>query len=216
MREYQADTINTYNKIAREYHVKRKGAAPMQEIEAFIKLLGGKKVLDAGTGPGRDARIIAEKGFDVSGVDLSEEFISLALTEAINVEFIVMDILNLQFETNYFDGIWCCAVLSHFKKEDIPLALFQLNRVLKPGGILFTAVREGSGEEVVLESEFFNYPRFFSYFSGLEFATCLEKSNFEVINYYTYNERERFGRPYRDVNFIFTFSRKKENNIFLP
>lgn len=61
---------------------------------------------------------------------------------------------------------------------------------------------------MTLEQEFFNYPRFISYFSEEELTKYLQKANFQVIESYIYNERERFGIRYRDIDFIFTFSRK--------
>lgn len=150
----------------------------------------GKQVLDAGTGPGRDAEIFAQRGLEVVGIDASVEFIKLAKESVHKVSFATMDIAHLEFENNSFDGVWCCAVLSHFKKEDIPLALSEFNRVLKNNGILFTAVKMGLGEGMTLEHEFSNYPRFIPYFSEEEFTKYLQKANFQVIESYICNERE--------------------------
>lgn len=216
MKDYQIITISTYNKIARDYQAKRQENAPLAEIDRFQDLMTGKKFLDAGTGPGRDAEIFAQRGFEVVGIDASVELIKLAKESIHKVSFITMDITHLEFANNSFDGVWCCAVLSHFKKEDIPLVLSELNRVLKANGILFTAVKMGLGEGMTLEREFFNYPRFVSYFSEEELTKYLQKANFQVIESYICNERERFGTSYRDIDFIFTFSQKKTSSTIDP
>ena len=52
-----------------------------QEVGFLVDALGletGERVLDVGCGPGRHALALARRGIDVVGVDLSEEFITLA------------------------------------------------------------------------------------------------------------------------------------------
>jgi ubiquinone/menaquinone biosynthesis C-methylase UbiE len=92
----------------------------------------------------------------------------------------------------------------------MPRALSELHRVLKPDGILFIAVKEGKGEGNVLEREFHGYPRFISCFSEQEVRSYLEESEFQLMDIYRYNERRRFGRKHRDLDFLFSFSQKKQ------
>ncbi len=52
-----------------------------REVDALIDILGltpGERVLDIGCGPGRHALALAERGYDVVGVDISERFVDLA------------------------------------------------------------------------------------------------------------------------------------------
>jgi SAM-dependent methyltransferase len=52
-----------------------------QEVGFLVEELGlgpGMRVLDVGCGPGRHARILAGRGIDVVGLDVSERFVSLA------------------------------------------------------------------------------------------------------------------------------------------
>lgn len=56
-----------------------------QEVDVLIDLLGivpGDRVLDVGCGPGRHALALAERGFVVHGVDISERFVELASAAA--------------------------------------------------------------------------------------------------------------------------------------
>ena len=56
-----------------------------QEVAALIELLElqpGDRVLDVGCGPGRHSLALAEAGFEVVGVDISSDFVALAITAA--------------------------------------------------------------------------------------------------------------------------------------
>ena len=51
------------------------------EVAFLVEALGlraGQTVLDVGCGPGRHALALARRGFRVTGVDASEEFVALA------------------------------------------------------------------------------------------------------------------------------------------
>ncbi|HPA37039.1 MAG TPA: class I SAM-dependent methyltransferase [Chitinophagales bacterium] len=64
-------------------------------------------ILDLACGKGRHAYYLAEKGFDVVGLDLSKESIQYANTmyQLPNLEFYVHD-MRLPFRINYFDYIF--------------------------------------------------------------------------------------------------------------
>jgi endonuclease/exonuclease/phosphatase family metal-dependent hydrolase/ubiquinone/menaquinone biosynthesis C-methylase UbiE len=202
-------TINTYEKIAEEYEQRRQYASPVNELNQIITYTNRGKILDAGCGPGRDAKYLSENGIDVIGIDLCNSFLRMAKIKSKNSIFKKMNILDLKFSNETFDGIWCCVVLSHFKKSWIPFALKELFRVLKRNGILFIAVKLGEGEGYVTEKEFIGHPqRFISYFTDIEIASMLKTAGFSVFKQYHYNELDRHGGNHRDIPFIFSFSRK--------
>ncbi len=63
----------------------------------------GSKMLDIGCGEGRFAIQFAQKGFEVTGIDLAEKQIEKALNlERDNLQFMVHD-MRLPFYLNYFD-----------------------------------------------------------------------------------------------------------------
>ncbi len=80
------------------------------EAAAFINKLmehlhpaQGAAMLDIACGKGRHSRMLAAKGFDVTGIDLSTDSIKEAKTyEAENLQFFVHD-MRLPFWINYFD-----------------------------------------------------------------------------------------------------------------
>jgi SAM-dependent methyltransferase len=80
-----------------------------KEAEAFINQLithleppAGSRMLDVACGKGRHSKILAAKGFHVTGIDISPDSIRLAKkAEKENLEFFVHD-MRLPFRSNYF------------------------------------------------------------------------------------------------------------------
>ncbi len=101
------------------------------------------KILILGCGKGYDAIYAASKGFEVTGVDFSEEAIGFAnllkLNEKFDVEFLCEDFFNLDEKfNNYFDYIFeyvtFCAV-DPLQTSDL---LKKCACLLKPNGKLIT------------------------------------------------------------------------------
>ena len=102
-------------------------------------LKDSQQVLDAGTGTGRFAIYLAQRGINVVAIDSSKEMVEIARKKAQQegcqhrIHFIVSDIENLPFKDESFDGFCSITVLIHFACRDY--AVSELSRVLKPGGI---------------------------------------------------------------------------------
>ncbi len=98
----------------------------------------GKKVLDAGCGPGTYGIMLAQAGNEVIGIEISPGAVQVANQRAKEkgVDFTarVGDLENLPFDDNTFDVCFCGWVLHHF--PDINKAVSELSRVLKPGGYI--------------------------------------------------------------------------------
>lgn len=98
----------------------------------------GASVLDAGCGVGRVSNRLADRGFDVTGIDVSEPMVEAARSVFPDVEFRVGDVTDTDLPSAAFDY----AVFSYFgldyvhPEERRVAALRELHRLLKPGGIL--------------------------------------------------------------------------------
>jgi ubiquinone/menaquinone biosynthesis C-methylase UbiE len=97
--------------------------------------------LDIGTGPGTQAIHLANKGFDVIGSDISETVIKrnkiMYENKYPNLEFIVDNILDSNFNDDYFDYIFDRGCFHVFSQEDRRKYYDQIKRILKQNGILF-------------------------------------------------------------------------------
>jgi SAM-dependent methyltransferase len=97
-----------------------------------------KHLLDLACGNGRHAFYLAGRGFRVTGVDLSEEFIAEASAHASeNARFVRADMLQIPADLarpDGFDGAYCFGnVIGHFGREDLEAFLAGLVPLLKSG-----------------------------------------------------------------------------------
>ena len=94
-----------------------------------------------------------------------------------------MDIRHLDFDNQYFDGVWACAALLHIPKEEIPSLISGVSRVLKREGIFYISVKEGEGERFVKDERYEgDIIKFYSYFKSGELETILNERGFDVLN----------------------------------
>lgn len=119
-----------------EFHVG--GLESTQELVKFMKLRPGMRLLDVGCGIGGPARYFAsEQGCNVTGVDLTEEFVRTAesLTRMTGLEKSVMfrraSALELPFEKSSYDGAYMIHVGMNL--ADKAGVFREVARVLKPG-----------------------------------------------------------------------------------
>lgn len=145
--------VSTYNKVARTYTDKYfNDTADFPYIDKFLQLLKpGSRILDIGCGPGSFSRYIHEKGFNIEGIDLSEEMLKIAKQKVPNVNFKLMDMRKLDHENNSFDGLLLAYSLIHIPSKEILETLNGFYRVLKPGGFIMTITQAGEPDRVVDE-----------------------------------------------------------------
>jgi len=107
---------------------------------ALFPLLGdvrGKRILDAGCGAGYLSRLLAERGAEVTGVDLSKKFIEIAQhyekRKPLGIRYVCANLADLsQFPSSCFDIVISIYVLCDTR--DCGKAIHEIARVVKPGG----------------------------------------------------------------------------------
>jgi cyclopropane fatty-acyl-phospholipid synthase-like methyltransferase len=114
------------------------------------ELLKSGKVLDLGCGGGRNSKLFQDNGFTVVGVDYSESAIKLAKKLCNKCNFIVNDVLELNYE-NRFDLILDFGCFHHMSKKYWSKYLQMIIKGLKPNSyyLLYTYSTKSS--------ETFNY-----------------------------------------------------------
>lgn len=160
---------------------------PYINFPTFLERLGnikGKKILDLGCGSGDFSSELAEKGADVIGVDISEDWIKHCEKdhkEVSNLKFQKCDSSDLNyFDDSSFDAVVMNMVfLNHKSQEIFEKTFYEVSRVLKKGGsFLFTDLHpicimapEGATEK-------HGYPEGFSYFSdGTKYTSTVKLSD---------------------------------------
>lgn len=174
MDKYKEETINSYNRNAKEFSKKFQELMNIEkryEFKKFISLLFGKEILDLGCGAGDHSDYFVKQGLRVTSIDISKEMIEICKGKKLNAE--IMDIEDLKFEDNTFNGIWAVTSLLHIPKSKLPLVIDKLHKILKNKGVLYVCVKEGKGEGLIKDKEQ-NSQRFFSFWEKEELLKLFE------------------------------------------
>lgn len=103
------------------------------------------RVLDLGSGPGRDAVPLRNAGLDVVAVDLSMEHARRC--RATGVDVVRASARHLPFEDGVFGAVWSMSTLMHVPNSVIEHTLGEVRRVLRPGGTAAVGVWGGPNLE---------------------------------------------------------------------
>ncbi|KIW02353.1 uncharacterized protein PV09_06175 [Verruconis gallopava] len=182
-----------YDTMTHSFH--ERAAENIVEITCIRK---GQHVLDLATGTGNvalKAAAMVGKSGRVLGIDISDQFLSLAMTKAEQlsvqdiVQFEQQDVMNLHlpegFEKNSFDTVTCASAIAMFPDPNAVVRTVA-SEFLKPGGIFVADQQSGNlPAKIFLEAvkeQGFKPPLDFSCLNSSE--TCLqhlfEGTGFEV------------------------------------
>lgn len=115
--------------------------AEVDFIEAEFGFDKTKTILDIGCGTGRHAIELAQRGYSVTGIDLSESQLARAQEKAedagVAVTFLKRDARNFQFETPFDAAIMLCeGAFSLMETDEMNFQILKnAADALKPGGI---------------------------------------------------------------------------------
>ena len=175
---------------------------PHEDMDKVIKLMkkeGVKRVLDLGCGSGRHVVLLSKNGFNVYGMDNAESGLKqcrkwlkeLKLKAKLKNSSCYK---RFPFKDDFFDAVLSVQVIHHAKLKDINLCIKEMERVLKPNGLVFVTVTrnkmKGRASKVkVIE------PRTYVMLDGPEkgvphyiYTKALLKkyfSNFKILDLYT-------------------------------
>ena len=151
------DTVRSYDEAAADYAAKA-AAMPIwvaAEIDAFVAGLGGSgRVLEIGSGGGRDALALEERGISVRRTDIAQGFVDLLRVggfDAAQLDPLTDDLSDPQRPGTLYDGVWACACLIHVAREDLGTVLRRLAAATRRGGRLHASVRDGDGGDITIE-----------------------------------------------------------------
>ena len=130
------DDWRSYDSVAETYariHAPRL-AEPARDLVELTGIEAGWRVLDVGTGTGVAAFAAAGTGANVVGIDEAPGMLRVASSLNGSLPVATAIAIDLPFRDGAFDALLANFVLAHFTKYKT--ALFDMKRVLRPGGRL--------------------------------------------------------------------------------
>ncbi|UUZ58767.1 class I SAM-dependent methyltransferase [Nocardioides sp. B-3] len=160
-----SDTVRAYDLDAAAYAAN--GASMpdsvRRDLEAFAERLGaGARVLEIGSGGGRDARLLEEHGLRVRRTDITPGFVALLRAEGHDADLLDPLTDDLSTPEGPYAAVWANASLLHVARADLPVVLARLAAVVRPDGLLRISVKAGDGEGWSTHGSIGN-PRHFTY-----------------------------------------------------
>lgn len=126
-----------------------------QLIEKLKRSLpSSSNVLEIGSGPGTDWKILSES-YNVVGSDNSNQFLSHLISAYPKGEFLELDAVTLKTEKK-FDGMYSNKVLHHLRNNELNDSIKRQYEILVPNGIICHSFWKGEGSEV-FKGLFINY-----------------------------------------------------------
>lgn len=137
---YQAFFGNDYLRIYAPFLPAERTEREVEAIISLLNLTPDMRVLDLCCGNGRHALPLARRGYQVTGLDLSETLLSQARQEAANeqlaVQWLQQDMRHIPYEDEFHAIINVFTSFGYFEsdEEDL-LVLQQVYQALAPGGV---------------------------------------------------------------------------------
>jgi SAM-dependent methyltransferase len=143
---YKRRTMQAYDELIPElvdgFDQHFEAFARLEADRLLARLRHGALVLDLGCGGGPASSYLSRHGCTTVSADLSEAMVRACRRRGLD-PVVRLDLEELPFARHAFDAIWAHTSLIHVPKERLARALEGVARVLKPGGVLFVALREG-------------------------------------------------------------------------
>jgi cyclopropane fatty-acyl-phospholipid synthase-like methyltransferase len=174
-----------YDRVAESYLATKDPEDPLalSALEDLARdLRPGDPVLDLGCGAGVPAtRWLADRGFEVTGVDLSERQLDLARGLVPEATFLKADMTELDFGPGSFAAVVALHSIIHVPREDHPALLENIHRWLPPGGLFLAilTVTDFDGED--RDWEGWGAPMRWSHYDARTNKGMLREAGFDVV-----------------------------------
>ena len=140
-----------YNKIAESYSAQRGEFNNLLYLKKLSSLLpGSSSILDVGCGAGVPINsYLIEKGYSVTGIDISERQIELAKKNVLQGIYSVKDMSVLKNSEYQVDAVISFYAIFHIPKEAHQELFRKFNTFLRLGGLILVTMgsSEWEGEE---------------------------------------------------------------------
>jgi SAM-dependent methyltransferase len=152
-----------------------------QLLDRFAAEVAGRgEACDMGCGPGHVARYLRDVGATVFGLDIAPRMVEQARQLNPDISFREGDMLELDIPDGTLAGIAAFYAIVNIPKKSLPLVFREMERVLRPGGLLLLAFH--TGDEALHEEELWGRPisMDFFLFPPLEIHRLLQAAGFAI------------------------------------
>lgn len=205
-------TKKAYDETAQKYHRHFRDEIEQKEydreiLDKFAESLPEKSsVLDAGCGPScQYGNYLLEKDFGITGIDISKKCIEIASSYIPKINFRVMDMMNMDFPDDTFNGVIAFYSIIYTPKKYIDGIFKEFSRVLKPGGKVLIAVKKGESEGFINDEWYEGNKVYFTYFLEDEIKEFFNNNKF-VLDFFDVRKPYDFEI---NVERIYAFGTKK-------
>ncbi|SEC99552.1 Methyltransferase domain-containing protein [Nocardioides exalbidus] len=154
------------------------------------RLGGGARVLEIGSGGGRDALLLEELGLAVRRTDITPGFVALLREQGHEADLLDPLVDDVSSPEGPYDAVWANASLLHVARADLPTVLARLAAVTRPGGLLQMSVKEGDGDGWSTHGSVRN-PRHFTYWRAGPLGAAASGAGWDDVHVWSSTGRER-------------------------
>jgi 2-polyprenyl-3-methyl-5-hydroxy-6-metoxy-1,4-benzoquinol methylase len=198
-----------YDRMAEQYLATKDPEDPLalSALEDLASLLPPEaSVLDLGCGAGMPVtRWLADRGFAVTGVDVSARQLELARTNVPEATFLKADMSEVDFGPETFDGVVAFHSIIHVPRTEHPALLEGIHRWLRPGGGFLATMTVSDYEGKDENWEGWGAPMVWSHYDNKANVAMLREAGFEI----RYAEPRTSKGTGDDETWLWVLARKK-------
>ncbi|MCC6497369.1 MAG: methyltransferase domain-containing protein [Propionibacteriaceae bacterium] len=172
-------TLRAYEEAAQRYADQTPGPGPAYcaFLDRFADTVGRGRVLEIGSGTGKDATYLEGRGLNVSRTDAALAFVEMM--RAAGHEARVLDIRTADLGGPW-DAVLAQAVLLHLDRAQFADALQRIREAVVDGGVFGFTLKEGDGD--AWSEAKLDLPRHFTYWRESALRPVLAQTRWDVIS----------------------------------
>lgn len=179
-------TIDAYEKFYDIYDKETKefwDNFPRSVLNKYATSLSGKRILNIGSGSGRDALLLRDRGLEVFCLDASRKMVEV--TKKLGFKSLVCDFRKIPKNIGKFDGVWAYTSLLHVTRSEMLKVLDRIYELLFPDGVFLIGMIEGIYQGLVDRESMPGVKRYFRFYKERELVKIVESAGFK----FTYQKK---------------------------
>ncbi len=178
-------TVAGYDRQARAYATASAAPSPAVDgaLRSFADAVGpGARVLEIGSGGGRDALALEARGCVVRRTDVAPGFVEVLRSEGFSADLLdplTDDLTDPERPEAPYDAVWANACLLHVARADLPTVLRRLAGATRAQGLLRASFKEGDGEGWSTHGSI-ETPRMFTYWRRAALEAVVTDAGWQV------------------------------------